>query len=92
MVYLIHFEKPYKHAKHYSGFCESGNLEARLERHRSGNGSKLLNIIQKAGITWKVVRTCEDGTRDFERSLKKRAATRNCPICNPMGALKRKIK
>lgn len=81
MVYLIHFDKPYKHAKHYLGFCEAGGLEARLKRHRSGDGSKLLSVIQKAGITWKVVRVWEDGDKALERRLKNNPGTRYCPIC-----------
>lgn len=89
MVYLIHFDKPYKHAMHYIGFCETGGLQARLERHKSGDGSKLLAVIQKAGIGWSVSRVWEQGDRTFERSLKKRAATRNCPMCDPK-ALNRK--
>ena len=92
MVYLIHFDKPYKHAKHYLGYCEAGGLDARIERHVTGNGSKLLAVIQKASIGWKVERVWEDGDRNFERSLKNHSATRYCPVCNPQSALKHKIK
>jgi hypothetical protein len=37
VVYLLHFSKPYKHARHYTGWTESsGSLKARLARHERG--------------------------------------------------------
>ncbi len=81
MVYLIHFDKRYKHALHYLGFVER-DLEQRLERHRKGIGSKLLKAVNEAGIGWSVVKTWPDGTRDFERKLKNRGShCRICQIC-----------
>jgi predicted GIY-YIG superfamily endonuclease len=86
MVYLIHFDKPYKHAQHYIGFTD--NLDARLDRHHGKHGSKLLKAVEAAGISFKVVRTW-DGDRAFERKLKNRKnASRYCPICR--AAVKRK--
>jgi len=82
MIYLIHFERPLHHARHYLGFCEDGGLEARLERHATGRGSKLMKAVQQAGIRWCVVRTWPDGTRDEERRLKNRKNTPClCPVC-----------
>ena len=37
IVYLLHFERSYRHARHYIGFTQ--NLEQRLEEHRAGRGS-----------------------------------------------------
>ncbi len=48
MVYLLHFSEAYKHAKHYLGSAD--DLEARLERHRRGNGARLIQVIAQAGI------------------------------------------
>jgi predicted GIY-YIG superfamily endonuclease len=82
IVYLIHFEKKLHHAQHYLGYCEDGNLEARLERHIRGDGSKLMRAVMEAGIQWKVVKTWE-GDRHFERSLKrKKNSSRLCPCCS----------
>lgn len=84
MIYLIHFDRPYWHANHYLGFCEDspGAFEARMERHRQGNGAKLLRAIQEAGIGWEVVRVWPNGTRDEERLLKRRKKSRLfCPTC-----------
>src|SRR5581483_6156638 len=84
MVYLIHFDKPYKHAKHYIGFCEgTGNLEPRMQAHAKGQGARLLEVLKQAGVGWKLVRVWRGGDRNFERALKKQKNTpRMCPICN----------
>ena len=37
IVYLLHFDRSYRHARHYIGFTQ--NLEQRLEAHRAGRGS-----------------------------------------------------
>lgn len=79
-VYLIHFDRRYRHAGHYTGWTE-GELEARLSEHRAGTGARLMEVIKAAGIGWTVARTWE-GTRHLERALKRRGgAARHCPIC-----------
>jgi predicted GIY-YIG superfamily endonuclease len=78
-IYLIHFARPYKHARHYIGWTT--NLEARLWAHRTGQGARLLQVVQDAGIPWSLVATWP-GTRDDERRLKNRhGAGRICPHC-----------
>jgi predicted GIY-YIG superfamily endonuclease len=78
-VYLIHFDRPYHHARHYLGYTD--DLAARLERHLAGNGGRLLQVIRAAGIGYRVVKTWE-GDRTLERRLKDRKASpRLCPIC-----------
>lgn len=85
MVYLIHLSEPYKHAQHYLGFVENDEkVENRLERHRSGTGSKLLRAVNKAGIQYLIARVWPGHTRDQERQLKNQKKSRMlCPICNP---------
>src|SRR5262245_26650704 len=72
--YLIHFDRPYQHARHYLGFVDGGEeaLTARMERHAAGHGSRLLAVIQSAGIGWRLVRTWIGATRSEERRLKRR--------------------
>lgn len=79
MVYLLHFDRPYHHARHYLGSC--ANLQERLERHSRGQGSNLLAIVSRAGITWELARTwC--GGKERERQLKKQlGGSRLCPLC-----------
>ncbi len=80
MVYLIHFNKPYKHAQHYIGFTD--NMERRLHEHElTSRGAKLLQVASAAGIKFTIARTW-DGDRKLERKLKNRKKSSSlCPIC-----------
>jgi predicted GIY-YIG superfamily endonuclease len=79
-VYLIHFDTPYKHAKHYLGW--SRYLHGRLDHHRRGTGARLLQVVNEAGISWRVVRTWKKQDRNFERRLKnQKNSPRLCPVC-----------
>lgn len=88
MIYLVHFEQPLAHARHYLGFVDTEKdrdpvkaLESRLDYHRRGRGSKLLAAVARAGIPFDVVRTWPEGTRTQERKLKGHSSTRICPVC-----------
>jgi predicted GIY-YIG superfamily endonuclease len=81
-VYLIHFARPYWHARHYIGFSTS--LEDRLDTHEDGGSksARLMQVIEAAGIEWEVVMIWPNKTRAFERALKRRhGAGRFCPEC-----------
>jgi predicted GIY-YIG superfamily endonuclease len=83
-VYLIHFDKPYKHARHYLGWAQQ--LNRRLRHHEAGTGARLLQVIREKGITWTVARTWP-GDRHLEAELKRdKHNSRMCPICNPRAA------
>lgn len=87
-VYLIHFDRPYRHAKHYTGWAL--DLESRLALHAAGQGARLLAVIRDAGIGWQVARTWENVDRHFERSLKNQGgASRRCPLCGVTPATRR---
>ena len=85
-VYLIHFDKPLGDlanprglAQHYLGFTD--DLDARMEAHANGNGSRIMEVVSNAGISWQLVRTW-DGDRSLERKLKRQHnAPRLCPVC-----------
>jgi len=78
-VYLLHFDRPYKHARHYLGYAK--DLQAWLELHRSGNGARLIQVVQEAGIGWTLARTWPGG-KEIERRLKRQKnSPRLCPIC-----------
>jgi hypothetical protein len=90
-VYLLHFDRPFGHARHYIGFSRSeSSMEVRLQHHRAGTGTRLLAVVNDAGIPWSLARVWADGDRKFERSLKSHSGTRYCPICSGPSALKRK--
>jgi predicted GIY-YIG superfamily endonuclease len=89
LVYLLHFDRPYRHAKHYTGFTH--DLDTRLTHHILGTGARLLTVVQLHGIGWQLARTWS-GTRATERALKRQGgASRRCPLCGvhpriPIGA------
>lgn len=86
-VYLLHFDQPYKHARHYIGFAE--NLKKRLTLHAIGHGARLMEVIKAAGINWRLARTWQ-GDRRLERKLKKRKhAALLCPFCSGDAAFTR---
>ena len=79
MIYILHFDTPYYHARYYVGYCADGTLEQRLARHRAGQGSRLL-ALELAGIDFTVALT-HSGDRHFERRLKRAKNTpRFCPL------------
>ena len=85
-VYLLHFDRPYGHAAHYTGWTH--DLATRLAEHAAGRGARLLAVIASAGIGWQLARTWP-GSRAVERALKRQGgASRRCPLCgiNPRNA------
>lgn len=81
VVYLLHFERPYKHARHYLGSTD--DLRERLEQHVRGTGARLLAVVRDAGIAWTIARTWQ-GDRTLERRLKRHGGMRRlCPRCTP---------
>ena len=87
MVYLIHFNQAYRHARHYVGSTD--DLAGRLDAHRSGQGARLLQVVTDAGIGFECVRTWNGG-RKLERQIKSRKeAPRLCPICAGAIAMQR---
>jgi predicted GIY-YIG superfamily endonuclease len=78
-IYVLHLDPPFKHARHYTGWTQ--DLAGRLERHRRGNGSKLLAAAVATGCTFRLARTWS-GCRNAERRIKRTGgASRFCPIC-----------
>ena len=48
MVYLLHFDTPYRHAAHYTG--STTDLAGRLRDHAEGHGARLTQVVAAAGI------------------------------------------
>lgn len=96
-VYLIHLDRPLAHAKHYIGYTSFEDINQRLQRHKSGDGAKILNACNLKGITYSIVRTweCEDcqSARSLEVHLKRQKhSARYCPVCNQAIVQLEKIK
>ena len=80
-IYLLHFDRPYRHADHYVGWTD--DLPTRLARHRAGHGARLITIITAAGIGFTLARTTT-GDRSTERAIKNAGgARRYCLVCCP---------
>jgi predicted GIY-YIG superfamily endonuclease len=80
-TYLLHFDRPYKHAKHYVG--STRNLAQRLAEHTAGRGARLTQVVRDAGISWRLARTWP-GLTETERDIKARRNTpAMCPACTP---------
>ena len=83
-VYLLHFERPYRHARHYLGYAK--NVDERLRAHRVGAGARLMEVVTEAGIGFTLARTWR-GDRKLERRLKNQHnAPRLCPVCRAQAA------
>lgn len=80
IIYLLHFDEPFSHARHYLGWT-GGPLEVRLDTHLAGNGARLLAAVHSAGIGWRLARTWA-GARSRERQIKRQGGLgRSCPLC-----------
>lgn len=80
-IYLLHFARPYRHARHYTGWAE--DLQERLRQHACGHGARLTAVVLQAGITFSLARIAP-GTRHTERAIKNQGgAVRYCPLCTP---------
>jgi predicted GIY-YIG superfamily endonuclease len=78
-VYLLHFDRPYRHARHYCGW--TADLPARLAAHVAGRGARLVEVITAADIGYRVARTWT-GPRARERQIKRQdGLSRRCPLC-----------
>ncbi|MGD0632540.1 MAG: hypothetical protein ABR987_24720 [Terracidiphilus sp.] len=79
-VYLLHFDQPYKHARHYVGWT-ARNVGRRLAEHEAGRGARLLAVVRAAGIGWQLARLWP-GSRVRERQIKRQGGhARHCPLC-----------
>lgn len=79
LVYVLHFDPAYRHARHYIGWAR--NVDARLAAHLAGSGSPLMRAAVQAGIEVRLAATFA-GSRQLERRLKRWHKTGQfCPLC-----------
>lgn len=91
-VFVLHFDSPYQHARHYVGWTDLV-LEDRLKQLAAGHATPLLAAVVKAGIGWRVSRTWEKVTRKKELTLKRTgSASRFCPICVSEGLKAKRVR
>ena len=75
IVYLLHFDRPYRHARHYCGWTT--DLPARLAAHADGRGARLIDVITVVGISYRLARTWP-GSRARERQIKRQGGLSCC--------------
>src|SRR3972149_7896922 len=87
-VYILPFQSPYwKQARHYVGYTTKGTA-ARVEKHRAGRGSLLVNYaLNKKGIDFTIGLVESFDTKDEARWREIRLKheghlSRHCEICN----------
>lgn len=88
-VYLIHLDHPLAHARHYIGYTSLESVEDRVDRHKRGDGARMLQVCNQNGIKYEVVRVwafegdwsaCD--ARKLERKLKRlHNGKKVCPVC-----------
>ena len=85
-LYLLHFNEPLSHAKHYLGSCE--DVSDRVDRHHRGAGAKITRAVREKGIGWTIAAVfairegCSKTRREIERHAKQRKNSCSyCPIC-----------
>lgn len=93
MVYILHFDKPFGHARHYVGYCKDARFNDRMEEHKQGR-SGFMKRVHDAGIAWQVVATFPGATENFERRIKTvwKNTTRICPICSGGHEVGKKVR
>jgi hypothetical protein len=86
-LYLLHFDRPFKHVKHYLGFARDlPTMHRRIDAHYSatagdGKNHRLMVALREAGISFTLARVWPEGTRVDERRKKQRGHARQCPLC-----------
>lgn len=84
VVYLLHFDAPFKGRQHYVGSTLYDRRFKRWREHAQGNGSHYVRRFIREGIGFRVVRLWFSPTRALEKSVKGRAQfSKICPICTP---------
>lgn len=87
-IYLLHFDPPYKHARHYLGWTEGDDPWPRIIRHLQGQGSPLVRAAVESGSLVTLARTWSDSDRYKERRIKNGGGLRRvCPVCRDESTL-----
>lgn len=83
-IYLLHFDRPLAHARHYIGWTE--DLERRLEKHARDGGAAIVRAAINEGIGIVLAATFVGTKRDEGRLKDRGGARRICPVCRGSAA------
>lgn len=80
-VYILHFDTPLAHARHYVGWAN--DVERRLQHHRAGTGARFTQVLNERGIGFQLACIYPEADKTFERHLKRTHNTaKYCPLCH----------
>lgn len=88
-VYVLHFDPPFKHARHYVGWTDQEDIAARLDDHVKCRGSRLVKAAAAAGVKVEIAHVIVGADRNFERKIKR--STDVCRWCRLCGRNERKV-
>lgn len=92
-VYLLHFDRPLAHARHYVGYADDDKLHQRIDKHYDGTSkSKLMEALKRAGIGFTLARVWPNADRHFERRQKQHGHAAKCPICKPNMRIRKGVR
>lgn len=92
-VYVLHFDPPFKQAKHYVGFTDQEDVGDRIVEHLKGTGSRLVRAAVGAGVTIHIAHVFVGADRHFERRIKRSTdVCRWCRMCGRHERPKPRIK
>jgi hypothetical protein len=84
MVFLLHFDPPYRHARHrYVSALDRATLDRQLAAVHNGGGNGLLFAAKANGVAIEVVRSWDGGRCRAQQLRKCGSAARACPTCRP---------
>ena len=84
MIYVLHFDPPYRHAGHYVGWTKDADVTRRVREHLEQTGrrpSRLVAAAIGAGCVIRLAASFEGSIEDEQRIKKGHGAKRICPIC-----------
>lgn len=89
LIYLLHFDNPYHHARHYCGMTR--NLHRRLTSHAQGRAARLTRALFHKALGWQLAATGITRQSSLAAQIERRTKdshhlARYCPICtkNPL--------
>jgi hypothetical protein len=88
VLYLLHFDRPHRHARHYLGYTKRDGLADRIMEHASGGAkcSPLVKAAMRAGAVISIARVWPAGDRKRERRMKRAGGLGQfCPTCKAEG-------
>lgn len=87
VVYILHFDQPLHHARHYVGSTTADRVDARMHEHAEGWGSKITARAMRLGIKVYLAKVMFVSDRSYEKTLKRKGGIAAlCRFCQQQDA------